>query len=308
MSFQIEYSGFEQRLLIHNKPFVAHVYEGLGDVPEGFNTVCITLDAQESSLLNWEQDLQRAVLYAQKGYFILWELDLQVCEGSLEDEGRFKTLQLSVNHFSQTVLPKFLDQTLGVAFFRGELQLETRGEVLDYLKLLAAQLPEEVLCFLYLDTSAMQSAALFFQLINQEAFGFFHLFLKGPFVEKYPFAVAQFGWGHSQSVLGCTKSQISLQSRTVSLGVLLPEVFELDVMDRLVAELKERPFRVIPENLLTQEWDGLEHLIVLSNFISNRGQRKLLGFSAASGNIIKYPDDAAALQLLETSPLFSLPA
>lgn len=45
------------------------------------------------------------------------------------------------------------------------------------------------------------------------------------------------------------------------------------------------PFRVIAEHRLTEEWHGVEKLIVFSEGVSLQGLRKLRGFLAAQGNI-----------------------
>ncbi len=48
------------------------------------------------------------------------------------------------------------------------------------------------------------------------------------------------------------------------------------------------PYKVIPEHLLTQEWEGIDELYVPQNGVSAQGRRKISGFIAAGGTIVNY--------------------
>ena len=78
------------------------------------------------------------------------------------------------------------------------------------------------------------------------------------------------------------------------LGIYLPKDPMIDAsvlaqLDRLIASLisEQTPFRIISEEKLTEQWDGLDRLIVPEKAISTQGKRKLLGFIAAGGTVTK---------------------
>jgi hypothetical protein len=55
--------------------------------------------------------------------------------------------------------------------------------------------------------------------------------------------------------------------------------------DRFHYRALKRPVKVSEEKL-TEEWDGIDALMVLQNTISPQGKRKLQGFAASGGEII----------------------
>jgi hypothetical protein len=44
-------------------------------------------------------------------------------------------------------------------------------------------------------------------------------------------------------------------------------------------------FKPVYESLLTEQWDGLDEIYVLSEALTPQGKRKLLGFEAAGGKV-----------------------
>lgn len=51
-------------------------------------------------------------------------------------------------------------------------------------------------------------------------------------------------------------------------------------------DLKGKDFKCIPEELLNEHWDGVDNIIVVSEFLGPIGKRMLCGFEAAGGTII----------------------
>lgn len=295
------FTGFEQQTFWKQHPFTPKIYDGEGEPSEGFNALRIVLDLSECSLLNWKGALLKAERSIQKGYLILWDLQFALLEGSLQDETRFLTLLLNVKHFNEAVLLKFQEHTLGVSLFRGKVDL-SEG-VIDYLKSLSASLPEEVSCFLFLDTTYITDRATFFQLINPEIFGHLNLILKGPLAERYPYASAHFAWGQGGSCLGFCSTRLEniLPMQLVSDALCLSEGIDNTLWERALDSFGSKPFRVIPESLLTQEWEGIDRLMIIPQTLSERGWRKIRGFEAAGGRIISFQDDVALLRPQETS-------
>ena len=124
-----------------------------------------------------------------------------------------------------------------------------------YFQMLAHALPDELPLFLYLDTRGCGSAAEKRQLRSRERFEHFH---------------------------------VVTEESAASLAVCMPEEAHcsgdaLAKLDRLFAALKE-PYRVIEETFLTESWEGVDRLYVVSEAISAQGKRKLMGFCAAGGS------------------------
>jgi hypothetical protein len=61
-------------------------------------------------------------------------------------------------------------------------------------------------------------------------------------------------------------------------------------LDAALAHLQQsgKPYRVVAEEYLTAEWDGLDELLVIASSMNPLLQRKLQGFSAAGGTVCLY--------------------
>ncbi len=234
----------------------------------------VTLDASEHSSLKWTFEVGEAS--------ILWELDFALDEGILDDEARYLALELAVDHFTKTVWPKYEGQTRGVALYRGPF-LES---LLHPLMLLASHLPETVRPFVFLDVDRFPDATSYFRAVNPFTLGSLTPILKGKWAEKYPYAFPAF--------------YPELPEKPLNLAVLIPEEGTFPIPDQ--------PARMIPEQILTHEWDGVDYLLVDPASISDRCRRKLCGFEAAGGIVISSLDDVIAPQLQETSQPSSLDA
>lgn len=306
----IVFSGFEQKLLLNEHPFYPHIHPSSESIPEHCNAACIRLNASSSSLLDWEQEIEKAHELIADGLWILWEMDFALYAEAFSDEARFLILETAVQHFTKTVWPLFSHKTIGVVLHRGSLNfaenfpwvLEDREEcrqegslppffcrelVLKQLKLLASCLPEEALCFLLLDTDSIEDPVSYFRLTNLAAFFPFHLILKGKWPQRFPYALPSFGWDHGHSPLGVLTDQprTIFSEINIPLALCLPEATEWEEVHSVIERL-DTPFRVIPEQILTNEWDGVDQLIVFSKGVTERGRRKLLGFCAAGGTVL----------------------
>jgi len=288
---ELIYSGFEQHFMQDGHPFFAHIYSGKGALPNGFNVGTICLDASEHASLKWEIDTD----YSQ----VLWELDFALDEAVLNDELRYLALELAVDHFTKSIWPQVEEKTFGVSLYRGPFM----ESLLDPLKSLASHLPESVRPFIFLDTDSIPDPRTYFRSINQAELGYLTPVLKGKWPERYPYAFPALAWNHPNSLLGIFSDTLypPLPERRLSVGVLVPESGDFPVL--------EGATRMIPEQILTHEWEGVDQLIVVSSSVNERTQRKLRGFEAAGGEVI-FTDclnDGAMPLLRETSQL-SCPA
>lgn len=286
----IYYSGFQQKTFFKEQPFFPRIFSGRGsEIPHGFNVATILLEANERSHLNWKKEEERATDLIEKGFFILWEIDFALLEGSLEDEARFLTLGLAIDHFMATIWPKFQENTFGFLLFRGILSLSNRDQLLDYLRLISAALPDNLFIFLLFDTTNFPDPSSYFHATNQKAFQPFRLILKGEYAMRYPFALPALGWDHGASPLGffSEKNYPKVDEQRITAAICLSEKVDSSELSRVIEEWETTPFRVIPEEMLTEEWEGIDDLMIFPDAISPQGQRKLLGFSAAGGRIIE---------------------
>ncbi len=296
MQIHFEYTGFEQQMYINGSCFVPKIYDGAGEPPSGFNVARICLDASERSPLHWQEAVLKAQQQVAQGRLLMWDLELDLLEGSLEDDARFMTLQLGVQHFVEAIWSFFKAQTLGVSLYRGLFSQQIEKSMIAYLKLLAALLPEEAPCFLFFDTTHIVDPASYFRLLSLESFGHLHLVIKGPCAERFPYALPTFAWGHLSSPLGFSSDSCGppVSQRRIEYAICLTERGGDACMEHAIASLGETPFRVIPEALLTQEWDGIEKLIIFPEWLEERGLRKIRGFVAAGGEVIN-----ASLQTIQ---------
>jgi hypothetical protein len=291
MPIHIEYTGFQQRIQLNGRTWIPKIYEGLGVVPAGFNAVLISLDVSEHALLDWQEALQKAQELSAEGLMILWELHFNLVEGSLEDPVQFMTLQLGVQHFVQTIWPLMHASTLGILLYKGECKREIQELLVRYLRLLTALLDEAVTCFVFLDTSKIVDPLVYFRLTDLERWGHLHLGIKGPCVLRYPYAVPALGWGQTQSVLGYCSDQAGelLPERRLKVALCLPREGGDDLIQKALTFLENIPFRIIPEDLLTQEWGGVDKLVVFQACMHAKNLRSLQGFLAAGGDVINSP-------------------
>ena len=258
------------------------------------------LSSRPSDSLDWK-------LPTEEGP-ILWRFDLGLEDPCfpLEDEMHFQALSLALTKFTQEVWPLFQERTEGAVLYRGtadfdayfrwtERQRENWGiwredrpeaneahlrrlfsadAFAHYFQMLAHKLPDELPLYLLLDGSGVGTEAERHQLLSRERFEHFSVAVKG-----LPYANGRV-WTGEGTIGESAKPPRALlfpeESRCS--GALLKKLDE--AMQRM-----ERPFRVIAEPFLTEEWEGVDALHLLPESLSPQGERKLKGFRAAGGTV-----------------------
>lgn len=309
-AFSADHRGFYR----NEVPFYPLVQDAADPLLSWSNCVLIRLPALLSDDLDWTQEMQVAKRAVEAKKDILWEIDLGL--GAFQflpnDSASFYAFSLALEEFSKKVWPEFQSQTFGVALYRGKLSPQqsfpmaywesafAEGNATDYdlfcvqllseyLHRLVSFLPDSAVPFALIDISGFASPTKIAQFFSKERFEYLHLALKGADI---PFSGICWEEGEAgQGWLGleaCASENLS----EVSLGVYLPkdEYIHADLvekMDGLIASLQQKaiPFRIVCEEKLTEQWDGLDRLIVPSSALSVQGKRKLLGFIAAGGSI-----------------------
>lgn len=290
--------------------FIPQVYEGSQDIPQGFNTGLIVLQGGMRASLDWKEPREKALSLISKGYKILWEIDLGLSAGlhyPYANAMQHQSLGLALEHFRDTLWTQFRTHSLGLIFYRGsadhslhfawdeqqrsnfqkagsEDQLYCTRVVVDYMRLLAMHLPDALRLFALLDCTDIQDPLLLSQLVSRERYDPIHLALKGA-----PFTDQELVWQEGSSMWGyVSQTPLSIASGQAKVAVVLPSLEEKPSpnLRRAMEDLRV-PFRIIPETMLTTEWDELDQLIYCEKTLSPQGRRKLQGFCAAGGQVVK---------------------
>ncbi|HAB98707.1 MAG TPA: hypothetical protein DCE71_02660 [Parachlamydiales bacterium] len=279
-----------QTFLIDGAPFY----------PTPDNTLIVELPCQPHADLSW------TVPSTTKK--ILWRFvfDLEAPFFPLTDEQRFQALALACKHFSQTIWPLYKEQSLGGILFQGSADFhshflwndlqktnyETWTEqnknahpqffcadaLSSYCQLLAHHLPDELPLVLCFDASPLPSLTRALNLLSRERFEHFLIAIQAP---RWPMPSLRYN-----------QDGLSFLPLSALTGLCFPKnecmteetFFEIDkIIDALYES--NHPFRVVFEEFLAEQWDGLDEIQVLPHSLSAQGRRKLLGFEAAGGTV-----------------------
>ncbi len=160
-----------------------------------------------------------------------------------------------------------------------------------YLNSLAARLADALPCYLLLDATSLQgNLTKQLQLLNPHCFEHFQLAIKGT-----DLPLGQWGWhchATEKGYIGARAKMIEPAAEK-ALGICLPLMHfrsssPWEKIVELTKQLKKLnySFRLISENHLTTEWQGLETIFFVPEALSSQGKRKLLGFCAAGGEVV----------------------
>lgn len=254
-----------------------------------------SLDFQSEQLLCKEAVLQ--------GDQLRFDIDLGLFSSlkkPLSHQSQFLSLELSLEHFKNTLWNEFQENIIEVCLYSGdldfafqpdplldqnfqgwmkELNIETdhlslvdqdfiyslfcRDVALDYLHMLRANLPDIMPLSIRLDDLKVRDPLQRALLTNKEVYEPFQLFLSSQTDTKPTIAI-------------CLPS---------SKKVLLSEYEAFSqALDYLVKN--DMPYRLIPESMLISEWDLVDYLFVLPHLLEAQGKRKLQGFCAAGGIVV----------------------
>lgn len=220
----------------------------------------------------------------------VFEFDLGLHEPyfPLEDELHFQALAAGLAHFGQEVWPRF-PQAKAI-LYRGSADFsrffcwsegqeanyaswkEERAEApethlkrlfcaeafVHYFQMLAHRLPDELPLKLILQVGETESMAETLHLLSPERFEHFEL-----------------------------ETGLVFDS---NVGICFPrdEKCGEDALKKIEALIGQvLSFRPVYETLLTEQWDGLDEILVLPEYLTEQGERKLRGFEAAGGRVIR---------------------
>ena len=113
---------------VKKKRFYPKIYIGSNSIPDGYNAVMIELDGRVKSNLDWEESLAYAETLVEKGYKILWFLNLGLFSElsfNLYTHTQLQTLSLSIEHFIDKVWKKYHLNSLGLCLYKGEMDFSS---------------------------------------------------------------------------------------------------------------------------------------------------------------------------------------
>lgn len=299
------------------------IFEGEwhGQELTGFNAVTIGLNGQVQGDLNWKSAREQAQWAIEKGYGILWDMQLGLFSGlkrPLMNQTQFLSLSLSLQHFRDTLWKEFEVETVGLSLFRGSADFSRdfqwdehqeqhfkewrqenhltndqavrsfcRNVSLEYLSLLTTSLPASLPVFLFLDASWMVNSLLEqIHHFNLDRFDRFHFAVR-----KHSLPLGVIGWGEPSpfGYSGRTSASLPIAPLAV-VGVCIPPSSAFfsgcyQGLEEGIRILQERsiPYKLIAESQLTSQWDGLDYLLYTPSGLTLEGKRKLQGFCAAGG-------------------------
>lgn len=260
----------------------------------------IILPATLQDDLDWSAQKKEA---EEAGNSILWNLDFGFFANPFcpYESSHFLSYSIAIDHFLKEILPQFHTKTIGLSLYQGDLLflkrtkqsekllqffeeflLDFKGDFnrddlytlfcadlfSEYLHRLASILPETLPSYCILDLSSITSQAKAAQLLCRKRFEHFQLKIQGSRIpikeaDKPPLAL-------------CLPVDEKLESKAL---------LEIEgILENLLK--KNAPFRIIPEELLNEQWDELEQLIVIPEYLTSQGKRMLQGFEAAGGQVI----------------------
>jgi len=234
-----------------------------------------TLDASLSSSLEWEIP-ENAPEY--------WALDFgwEKKPLSIFDEAHFRNYELAVQEFS-----KLIQEPAKVIFAKANS---------PFSELIAPSERREIGYAEYLEDNGASEEPLFYELYCTDLFSeYLHKLAAGLPDETMPYLwnLPPINSTPENALLLCKRRFAHFALEVAfegNIGVSLPKdpLFNPESYLSLFTYLKGNglSFQCIPEEQLNDFWDGLDHLIVDPETMSETGLRMLFGFEAAGGGVV----------------------
>ncbi|HEY2810351.1 MAG TPA: hypothetical protein VGJ00_03055 [Rhabdochlamydiaceae bacterium] len=293
--------------------------EGKAFVPKiQGNIAAIGLCGSLKEDLEWSCERVLAQSAVESGKDILWEIDFCFSSSGLKPRDS-ATFFAHVRALEECVrlISTFSAQTFGLCLFCGDVHFSSLFEGYGWEETLRDRLEE-------LAAVSKEAAELLPRPIEEwgRYVRLFYADLLAEYLHRLvsflpdgliPFAFFDARGGESAAFLTQLFSPVRFQHLCLSLATDAPPLaicFPSDAyctqeilstldlcMQTLTAE--HIPFRIIFEDKLTEEWDGLDKLIAISEGLSPQGKRKLQGFCAAGGEIAYATQDCCFSSLFE---------
>jgi hypothetical protein len=296
-------------------------------VPNDFNAIKIKLEGGPKSDLDWGIAKDTAQKWVDQGLKIFWELDLGLGGGlsyPLSHVSQFLTLKLAIEHFCVEIWETFHKSTVGIALYRGEIdfaptfqwneeqlrlfenwkkenisiqnvkedllaRLYCRDAIEEYIELLGGHLPENLPVYLLLNISTINSFPEIAYLLKGSRFFDLQRAVRG---ENLP--SKEFAWEKGRSYIGFIGRDLSNWEKIaapicgVCISTIYSDLSALRLQEIFYALNQHHVnYRMVSEELLSRQWEGLDYLVVSSEIVTSQGYRQLKGFCAAGGTVLR---------------------
>ncbi len=234
-----------------------------GSVPDA-NALWIELPCQPQHDLNWARQL---LVAKESGRKIVWYFNLGLEDPffPITDELRFASIALALQQFTKEVWPVFQEQTLALSLYRGPIV-----DFVIYFQMLAHKLPDEIPIWLLFEIGQHVSVSEALQKVYLEGFEHFKIAIKG---KALP--IDGYRWDEEKITSHFVES---------TTGAVYPaDVTAASNIHRL---LDKEPVRVVFEAYLSEQWEGLDRLLVMPDSLTVQGKRMVQGFLATGGEVI----------------------
>lgn len=258
------------------------IYDGKEAVtPSGFTSRIISLDARAASPLVWKEEIAQIESNKAHNLKLLFDIDL----------GLFKEKNLAIqahalDTFYETIYTHYKEDTIGVILYKGRSPLENAP--LEHLEALRSYLPQDLHCLLCFDCQESCDPLTYARHFAADRYYRFVLALKNA-----PIQLNCCIWQEGKGSLGYIGKNVPQPNDSLlEIGILLPRTGVLDetayssLNETMNSYIKQGiPFKVISEEFLAQEWDGLEELIIQRTSLLPTTLRTIEGFTAAGGKV-----------------------
>ena len=260
-------------------------------IPNGFTAATVVVDAKPASSLCWKSEISAAQELIKNGYKICFELDLGLFGSEFKgiaNQGQFQTLVLALDEFRNRLLKPFQEHIEAVILYRSPTafsSIEERDIQMDYLDLLRQELPDELITLLLFDCQNIQDPYSFVRMFSPDRFNLFTLGLA-----HAPVLLSNVCWNAGGALLGYIGRDISkYHPQECSKALLMPRFTSDAASIRPLIEsliLQNKRFKIISEDFLALEWDGLDELYIQKTTLAATSLRMVDGFIAAGGVVI----------------------
>lgn len=260
-------------------------------IPNGFTAATVVVDARPASSLSWKSEINAAEELVKGGYKVCFELDFGLFGPDFKgiaNQGQFQTIVLALDEFRNRLLTPFQQHVEAVILYRSRTpfsSLEERDIQMDYLDLLRQELPDELITLLLFDCTTLQDPYTFARLFSPDRFNIFTLALTNA-----PLLLSCACWNSGNALLGYVGRDLaSYTPHTCSKAILMPRFTSDALSTRPLLETlatKNEPFKIISEDFLALEWDGLDELYIQKSSLAATSLRMVDGFIAAGGVVI----------------------
>lgn len=289
--FELKFGFFQYRVKLHMDQFEGFFARALQLFMEGLYK---GLEGCVLGVILYKGDVDLSKVFLENEYYYQETIDF------LKSIYKTPSYLFESNTTEIDTFEKLHPEMLNVSDFTLHLKnLYYHSFFAEYLHRLAAELPDELLAFAYYDCKSISNQSFLSQVLSKNRYPHIHLILENSKVPRGDIVDAMSIGG--LGLIG-DKSLSFDFSKPAKVGLVFADDVNLLQsahlhFNEVINELWENEvhYRIIPENLVTESWQGLDELIFLNSSLSQNGKRILQGFSITGGRL-SYLDEPINLE------------